>query len=256
MRIILIRHGESEGNIDDYAYVEKGDEAVGLTDKGWLQARGTGKFLNTLYKEMGLTQSPYLFVSSYQRTKETLSGINKGLDPEFHGEPHEDPLLVEQSFGVLAHIKHQKNPIKRMFGKLLFHFAKSAYEGTPFSSTTPFGESPKQMYAAAKQFAGTLERDRMEGKEVCTIVAHGATIKALMMVYGHLPMSAWKDLKTPGNGDVIVIDLPDPNSGEKYRSIRKVWDGVKGTVENLNPIEHIKRLTKETLPVYPEHLVP
>lgn len=254
MRIILVRHGESEGNVDDYAYVAKGDAKIGLTDTGWLQARGTGEFLNNLYEKMGLTASPYLFVSSYERAIETLSGINKGLDKQFHGEPHEDPLLTEQNFGAMAHIKHQKNPIKKLFGKLLFHFAKSAYEGTPFSSTTPFGESPKQMYAAAKQFAGTLERDRAEGKETCTIVAHGATIKALMMVYGHLPMSAWGDLKTPGNGDVIIIDLPDSESNEKYRSIKKVWDGVKQSVDDSNPIEHIKRLTKDMLPTYPEHL--
>lgn len=34
MRIILIRHGESEGNVDDTAYVTKGDAKISLTDKG------------------------------------------------------------------------------------------------------------------------------------------------------------------------------------------------------------------------------
>ena len=48
MRILLVRHGESEGNVDEQAYITIGDSRIGLTEKGWEQAEGTGIFLKKL----------------------------------------------------------------------------------------------------------------------------------------------------------------------------------------------------------------
>ena len=38
-RLILVRHGESEGNVDPLIYASVADNALHLTDRGWLQAR-------------------------------------------------------------------------------------------------------------------------------------------------------------------------------------------------------------------------
>ncbi len=249
MRIILIRHGESEGNIDDYAYVEKGDERVGLTDKGHLQAVQAGLFLNEYYKRIGLKESPSLFVSSYQRAQETLTGINFGLDAGYHGEPKEDVRLIEQNFGALAYLKHSKNPLRRIGADIMFHFAKAVHKGTPFSGRTPFGDSPKDIFESIKSFGETLDRDIKNGEETFTIVSHGAVIKAFMMAQFHLPMSAWQDLDTPGNTDIFVIDGEPENW-----SIKRIFDGEKGIEDDTNPIEHIQQLRKDTLPKFPEHL--
>ena len=47
-RIILIRHGESQGNIDETAYQNTPDWQIRLTEKGRAQAEQTGKILREM----------------------------------------------------------------------------------------------------------------------------------------------------------------------------------------------------------------
>ena len=44
-RIVLVRHGESTGNVDDSVYEREPDHALALTERGWRQAEETGKGL-------------------------------------------------------------------------------------------------------------------------------------------------------------------------------------------------------------------
>jgi len=47
-RIILIRHGESEGNLDSSLYKTTPDYALKLTQKGVSQAKQAGKEIKSL----------------------------------------------------------------------------------------------------------------------------------------------------------------------------------------------------------------
>ncbi|KAF3531686.1 hypothetical protein DY000_02043877 [Brassica cretica] len=47
-RIILVRHGESEGNLDTSAYATTPDHKIQLTESGLLQAREAGARLRSL----------------------------------------------------------------------------------------------------------------------------------------------------------------------------------------------------------------
>ena len=68
-RIILVRHGESEGNVDPAAYVTTPDWRIQLTDTGREQAHDAGQRLRALVGE----GEPLLFyVSPYMRTLQTL----------------------------------------------------------------------------------------------------------------------------------------------------------------------------------------
>ena len=44
-RIFLVRHAESEGNVDNIAYTYLPDPRVPLTARGWQQVRGAGSGL-------------------------------------------------------------------------------------------------------------------------------------------------------------------------------------------------------------------
>jgi broad specificity phosphatase PhoE len=57
-RIILIRHGESEGNSDPSIYEKKPDYALELSERGLEQAKEAGKKLKDLIKE----ESAFLYV--------------------------------------------------------------------------------------------------------------------------------------------------------------------------------------------------
>ncbi|MGW0900504.1 phosphoglycerate mutase family protein, partial [Streptomyces goshikiensis] len=57
-RIVLVRHGESEGNLDDTVYEREPDHALRLTPVGRAQATGTGVRLRELFGDE--TVSAYL----------------------------------------------------------------------------------------------------------------------------------------------------------------------------------------------------
>jgi hypothetical protein len=70
-RIILIRHAESEGNVDAAKYVSVPDNQMPLTSKGRNQALQAGRNL----KEMLGTETVFWFISPYTRTAQTFLGM-------------------------------------------------------------------------------------------------------------------------------------------------------------------------------------
>ena len=69
--IILIRHGESEANIDRYLFGKVPDYTIELTAKGQQQAREAGKALKTLVGN----ESLYFYVSPFWRARSTFEGV-------------------------------------------------------------------------------------------------------------------------------------------------------------------------------------
>ena len=251
MRILLVRHGESEGNVDEQAYITIGDSRIGLTEKGWEQAEGTGIFLKKLYKDTGTKEWPRIFCSSYPRALQTLGGIHSQIPQDlFEGKLkiYEDVRLTEQCFGALAHLTYHDDEETKHIAELLTEFSKQAKKAAPLSARLPFGESPKDIILHTKNFIdGTLKRDFDEGSEDLLIVCHGAVIKAFLMNWFHLPMNSWGELKLPSNGDVIAIE-----GGSKNWSVTKIYDGTTAKEVSENPIENISHICPDTLPQKPE----
>lgn len=254
MRIILIRHGESEGNINPSAYVEYGDPQVPLTEKGWRQAHRAGLFLPGYLEQNNLESPARIWVSPFRRTQETLSGLLEGMGPAFFPDQHnvrQDPNLAEQSFGHLAYSIDQKGLVNRMVGKALIAFSRAIHKDNPFQALTPLGEAPSSAYQHVGSFIDTLRRDR-EKHDInnIMIVTHGAVIKNFMMNRFHLPPDAWKQLNTPGNADIFVINKNDSGAWQ----VNRIFDGEAGTPVLENPIEGIERLHAGNLPPVPDFL--
>ncbi|CAM5460928.1 2,3-bisphosphoglycerate-dependent phosphoglycerate mutase [Streptomyces glaucescens] len=91
-RIVLVRHGESTGNVDDSVYEREPDHALALTERGRQQAEETGKRLRELFGRERVS----VYVSPYRRTHETLQAFH--LDPELI-RVREEPRLREQDWG-------------------------------------------------------------------------------------------------------------------------------------------------------------
>lgn len=78
-RIVLVRHGESEGNVrspDDISFDDKANHAFVLTEKGKEQARLTGVYLRRKYGNFNS-----YFCSTFRRTQETLSLMYSEAEP-------------------------------------------------------------------------------------------------------------------------------------------------------------------------------
>ena len=82
-RIILIRHGQSLGNVDETAYCSIPDWKIPLTSDGQQQSVEVGKSILSI---IGSNEVPiFYYCSPYLRTKQTLSNILKAL--------HENPVV-------------------------------------------------------------------------------------------------------------------------------------------------------------------
>lgn len=94
-RLILIRHGESEANVDRSQYARIPDWRITLTRRGKEQARDCGRRLRRLVKNEPL----FIYYSPYKRTRQTLEEVRWSLNPlQIMGE-REDERLREQEMG-------------------------------------------------------------------------------------------------------------------------------------------------------------
>jgi broad specificity phosphatase PhoE len=97
-RIILVRHGESEGNTDVSLYRDKADNLIELTAKGAEQAQAAGRRIRGLLRT---GDSVALHVSPFARTLETARRLRDELPDAAVRFCHITPLIREQEFGNL-----------------------------------------------------------------------------------------------------------------------------------------------------------
>ena len=101
MRIFLIRHGESIQNTREN-FTNLPDNKVSLTQKGHEEADQCGKFLKVYCEKNNVNLSnATLFVSPYERTRQTAADINKYLGIE---DIKEDVALIEHQYGLFDNI--------------------------------------------------------------------------------------------------------------------------------------------------------
>lgn len=96
-RIILMRHGESLGNVDETSYANIPDWKIPLTRRGERQAKKAGNDLLQLCQG----ESLFTYTSPYVRTTETWDIVKDLLSKEdvrIIGT-REEPRIAEQQFG-------------------------------------------------------------------------------------------------------------------------------------------------------------
>jgi len=255
MRILLVRHGYSEGNHDTSKYHEKGDQNIGLTETGWNEAYQAGKFLKDYYLRNNENPKwPHIFLSPYTRTRETMSGILRGMEGYQETPPkfREDPRLVEKFFGAASALEYTDHEdIPPSFKKGLQALFKLVYHKDPFSTSGLFGESQKNILNNVKGFIdGTLDRDIREGAEDILIVTHGAVIQAFLMSWFHIRMDEKTNINNPDNCDIIAITGEPKN----WRADR-IYRGEIMLPTNEPWLEDLHSFTPADLPKFPEHIL-
>ncbi len=202
--IILVRHGESEGNVDKDLYLQKPDYAYDLTEKGKQQARNCGIELAAKYGG-----SAAFYVSPYWRTRRTYEKISECIRPHRY---YEDPRIREQEWGTGFNPKHDNLENERdTFGHFYFRI--------------PNGESCADVYDRVSDFLGTLWRDfeKSDYPPVSIIVTHGMTMRLLLMRFFHWRVEQFEILANPANCDYHVLELDGPrNYPRKYKLITEV----------------------------------
>lgn len=198
-KIILIRHGESTGNIDRQVYAEIPDYKLPLTEAGKEQALDCGKRLKKITRE----ETCFFYVSPFWRTRETFQQIRTSFKDELIGF-QEEPRIREQEWGHLRSVEESKR----------VDIERDNY-GT-FYYRIPDGESAADVYDRVSDFFGTLQRnfEKEEFPENCIIVSHGMTIRLFLMKWFHWTVEEFESIRNPKNCAIIVLEKTKNN---KYK---------------------------------------
>ncbi|GAA0463542.1 histidine phosphatase family protein [Streptomyces stramineus] len=189
-RIVLIRHGESAGNIDDTVYEREPDHALSLTERGRKQAREAGVHLRELFGDERVSA----YVSPYRRTHQTFHAL--GLDPG-RVRVREEPRLREQDWGNWqdpAEVRKQK-VYRNAYGHFFYRFAQ--------------GESGADVYDRVGAFLESLWRsfEDPDHPPNVLLVTHGLTMRLFCMRWLHWTVAEFESLSNPGNGETRALVL-------------------------------------------------
>lgn len=231
MRQLLVRHGESEANVDKTILLERPDHDIGLSKLGKKQALACGKQIKAYTKNLPSrlfydTESCRMHTefhrwriwhSPYKRAQQTAELIAKGLGNRVL-DVREHFLLGEQQFGLFDGIPDEDLP-KRFPAEHAFYKKHEKFEGR-FWARMPLGESRFDVAQRVHQAFGTFRRDAdKHGIENIIIVAHGVVIRAWVMAWCHKTVKWFEREKNPPNCSVREISNGVDNGYLSYDEI-------------------------------------
>lgn len=247
-RLVLVRHGHSEGNFavdlskqgDDSFYTPDFRERPGhqwrLTDEGREQARKTGAWLVENYESFDR-----YYVSPYVRTKETAALLGIAA-----AEWRIDSRLRERDWGDIGSLPRKE--FIEAYPRNAFMKQADALYWRP-----PGGESIMDVRMRVRSLLDTLHRE-MEGKRVL-VVTHGEFMWSTRAELEYMSDSEWlssdKDPRQKiHNTQVLDYSRIHPETGEqqKYTSwVRSVCPWMKGVGIEWMPIERQKYSNEDLL---------
>jgi 2,3-bisphosphoglycerate-dependent phosphoglycerate mutase len=237
MRIWLVRHGESLGNVDEAAWSKIPDHMIPLTEFGTDQARNAGQKIREYYESNDQLKNKKvrLWYSPFLRTQQTRDGVAKGLDDlvanhDHQGKPGwEDDRLREQDFGMFSPIYSKEDQMKN-FPLEAEHFYNTRDHNGRYWAKAPLGESRADVCLRVGDFIDSIMRDAKEGVEDIVVVTHGVTMRAFEKRFTHRSVEWFEKEPNPHNCDVVLIETnPEYVKGqgqEKYK-VSKMFDGIK-----------------------------
>jgi 2,3-bisphosphoglycerate-dependent phosphoglycerate mutase len=227
-RIYLVRHGQSEANLDKTVNTRLPDHRVELSPEGHRQAAAAGEYLaGALPRDARIR----ILCSPYVRTRQTSAAIEQALTAA--GLPYDRREAVELreiAFGLFDGIADEDLP--KSFPREYAHYEKhKRFEGE-FFAPMPLGESRVHVADRVKGVFGTILRDatleRSNPVGSFIVVSHGVTIRCFRMQWMHYPWEWYEREKNPRN---CSIQLIEGRAGSGY-SDRSVFDGFEHAAES------------------------
>ena len=212
VRIILLRHAESLGNIDELTYTRVPDHAIPLTSLGEAQATELGPKVRAL-----LGGAPVAaYVSPYVRTTRTLELLRLG---ELVERTVPEPRLREQDWGNLQDPVEQEIQKQRRhdFGHFFYRLAH--------------GESGADVDDRVASFLAELEL-RVEADpthpDTALIVSHGLTMRLLCRRMFSWSIPLFESLSNPDHCALRILNY-DGKSWRLDRPFEQWRDSPDGT---------------------------
>ncbi|MCP4142409.1 MAG: histidine phosphatase family protein [Chloroflexi bacterium] len=203
-RIILVRHGESEGNVDYKRYEEIPDYALNLTARGIEQAQKAGQEIRNIIGDETLS----VYASPFFRARQTFAEIKKSIQENISREI-EDPHIREQEWGHLRPIDENQD------------IKKERDEYSTFYFRIPDGESGADVFDRVSAFMETLHRDfrKEDFPDNALIVTHGMTLRLFLMKWFHWRVEEFENVRNPKNSQIVILEKQE---NDKYKLTSKL----------------------------------
>jgi 2,3-bisphosphoglycerate-dependent phosphoglycerate mutase len=228
IRIYLVRHGQSEANLDKTVNTRLPDHRVELSPEGHRQAALAGEYLaRTMPREARIR----ILSSPYVRTRQTGAAIEQALTGAgLHFDRREAVELRELAFGLFDGIADAD--LAKAFPREYEHYEKHKRFAGEFFAPMPLGESRVDVADRVKGVFGTILRDaaleRSDAVDTFIILSHGVTIRCFRMQWMHYPWEWYERERNPKN---CSIQLIEGRGGAGYTD-ELVFDGFEHARES------------------------
>lgn len=208
-RIFFVRHGQSQGNVDQKTHETIPDYKIPLTDVGLHQARDAGLRLRAILNKDPLYTAGFgrlaFYTSPYIRTRQTLTEFQKAFLPSQIERTREDPRLREQEWGHLraAEATDAIDVERQAYGTFFYRI--------------PDGESGADVYDRCSGFLDTIHRDfehEMYPEDV-VVITHGFTMRVMLKRWLHWTVEQFHELANPANCSIYCIERDDSEQGRR-----------------------------------------
>ena len=200
LNVFIIRHGESQANVDRSYYQEQTNRLVELSELGRQQAKKAGEFIKSNLKVD--SDNTLLFSSSYVRAYQTAEKINSLLNLKLY----QDDRLVELNYGLFDGLD-KKERFELYPNEAKYYYDNKALKNE-FYSRMPMGESPMDVAMRFQSFWSDVKRNLLEensSMENVVLVAHCKTnliIKKTLMNYD---VDWYEDAPNPENCSIMKL---------------------------------------------------
>lgn len=196
MNIFLVRHAQSNANVDNTVLHNMTNMNVTLTENGLIQAKETGEFLSQNIRSQGGIK---IWNSPYERTRQTAKIIKDSFRGKAIFASEESIYLSERQFGLIDNIASYNEDYKNELEHYNLHReARQEYFVRP-----PLGESPFDMCLRLDAFLKMILASSIESQHI--IVTHGAVIRGLIMMSQKKNYEWYNEQPNPFNASVHGI---------------------------------------------------
>ncbi len=200
-RIILLRHGESEGNVDKSIYGRKPDWKLDLTPNGRKQAEEAFTKYSKMVEPVTDDFKHYYMRKNGQNTMVYCSPLYRAIQTVLPFEDivlktHYDPRIREQEWGNFQQaLTKEVRKERYKFGTFFYRF--------------PHGESGADVYDRISSFFETMYRDfeKPDFPPNVLISTHGLTAKVFLMRWFHWSVEEFEYYDTPDNCQMLVMEI-------------------------------------------------
>jgi len=210
---LLVRHGESEANVDASLYSTVPDHAVRLSKRGEEQAREAGQQIKKYFEDKyGKKKEDWkcrIWTSTYKRTRQTASLIQEEAG-DWITDIKESIFLVEQQFGLFEGVDWANGSVDQIFPQELAHYNKCATFGGRFWARVPMGESRFDVCRRVYHILKPILED--DSTDHVILVSHGVTLRAFVLCYFNKTPEWFEEEPNPSNCSIRLIS----GENEKY----------------------------------------